>query len=279
MSAQQQLFPAPVLHRSGEGPFNCEPKTSRGVRWRLSDTPTFISRARKIHGEIYDYSLVSYVDSQTKVTIVCPQHGIFLQKPNDHLNGIRCPHRGHRLERNREKFLKKVASLHNNKYNYSQVQYIDLRSKIAVTCPAHGLFEQQAGRHLAGQGCPVCAKEAAGCPWRRSRWVAMQANRVAKLYVVQLSNDSEVFYKAGITFLSVKQRFKPSTCPYSVKVLAVFGSLNAARIHALEASVKKTFKAIKYLPAREFAGCTECFSNAAPLISFLTNQAGIEQLQ
>lgn len=53
-------------------------------------TEEFIEKARKIHGNKYDYSKVVYVNSQTKVCIICPIHGEFWQRPNDHLNGYGC---------------------------------------------------------------------------------------------------------------------------------------------------------------------------------------------
>ena len=51
----------------------------------------FIKRAKLIHGNKYDYSLVNYIDSKSPVKIICPFHGIFEQKPNNHLNKHNCP--------------------------------------------------------------------------------------------------------------------------------------------------------------------------------------------
>ena len=45
----------------------------------------------KTHGDRYDYSMVSYRDSQSKVAIECNEHGIFWQKPNNHIMGNGCP--------------------------------------------------------------------------------------------------------------------------------------------------------------------------------------------
>lgn len=56
------------------------------------NTEIFISKARQVHGDKFDYSKVNYVNSQTKVTIICPIHGEFEQKPNNHLNGQGCIH-------------------------------------------------------------------------------------------------------------------------------------------------------------------------------------------
>ena len=45
----------------------------------------FITKARLVHGDKYDYSKVVYVDSNTKVCIIDPEYGEFWQKPIDHL--------------------------------------------------------------------------------------------------------------------------------------------------------------------------------------------------
>jgi len=51
----------------------------------------FINKARKIHGDKYDYSKVDYVNYQTKVCIICSKHGEFWQQPSNHLQGNGCP--------------------------------------------------------------------------------------------------------------------------------------------------------------------------------------------
>ena len=51
---------------------------------------SFVEKAIKVHGDKYDYSLVNYVDSKTKVKIVCNEHGIFEQTPSNHIQGSKC---------------------------------------------------------------------------------------------------------------------------------------------------------------------------------------------
>ena len=41
---------------------------------------------------IYDYSKVEYVNYETKVCIICPEHGEFWQTPHGHLLGCGCPY-------------------------------------------------------------------------------------------------------------------------------------------------------------------------------------------
>lgn len=53
-------------------------------------TNEFITKAKKVHGDFYDYSKVEYINAHTNVCIICPIHGDFLQTPNSHLRGCGC---------------------------------------------------------------------------------------------------------------------------------------------------------------------------------------------
>ena len=59
-----------------------------------SSVNVFIEKARQIHGNLYDYSFVNYIDNQTKVKILDNETGdIFWQTPNSHLTGSGNPKR------------------------------------------------------------------------------------------------------------------------------------------------------------------------------------------
>lgn len=64
-------------------------------------------------------------------------------------------------------YIERATEKHNGKYNYSNVIYTGKRNKIDIICPIHGLFKQNAGHHLRGQGCPECGKEYAS-EWRQN---------------------------------------------------------------------------------------------------------------
>lgn len=74
----------PVSHLQGQG---CPKCANKNVT-----TKDFIEKAKRIHGERYDYSKTEYKNSSTKIKIICPTHGIFLQEPSSHLNGRGCPY-------------------------------------------------------------------------------------------------------------------------------------------------------------------------------------------
>lgn len=127
----------------------------------------FILKANNLHGNRYDYSLVNYIDSKTKITIKCPKHGVFQQIPSDHLQGKGCrsckiEEASKRLRMGRDEFIRRASFVHNNKYNYSKVDYKNGHDYIIVNCLIHGDFRQRAESHLRGYGCPSCANIARG---------------------------------------------------------------------------------------------------------------------
>lgn len=124
-------------------------------------TDIFIKRAKEIHGERYDYSLVDYVNAKTRIKIICTEHGIFEQIPYNHLSGKGCKECGH-IEngRNRsitlEKFLEKARKIHSDTYDYSKSKVENYKTKIEIICKIHGSFFQTPANHLSGKGCKEC---------------------------------------------------------------------------------------------------------------------------
>lgn len=122
----------------------------------------FITRAKEVHGDKYDYSKVRYVNSQIKVCIICPEHGEFWQKPNKHLRGRGCRkcadlETAKRLSSTTEKFVACAREIHGDKYDYSKVEYKDSKTKVCIICPEHGEFKQRPNSHLRGCGCLKCS--------------------------------------------------------------------------------------------------------------------------
>jgi hypothetical protein len=63
---------------------------------------------------------------------------------------------------NAQNFVERAIKKHNGKYDYSKVVIqTGSKDKVAIICPTHGVFMQQAGSHLQGCGCPKCASESA----------------------------------------------------------------------------------------------------------------------
>ena len=113
----------------------------------------FLDRCRKIHGDRYDYSKTIYKNQQSKVIIICYKHGEFEQLPYAHLNHQGCSKCVRLNKPTIDEFINKSNKIHNNKYNYSKVNYINTKKKIIIICLEHGEFLQSPDAHLSGQGC------------------------------------------------------------------------------------------------------------------------------
>lgn len=124
----------------------------------------FIDKSTKIHNNKYDYSKVIFVKSNIKVCIICPEHGEFWQTPKDHLTGRGCLKCG-RLStikhktKTKEQFINEANEVHEHRYEYPKVNYVNYKTKVCVTCTKHGDFMISPGHHLSGEGCPKCAIE------------------------------------------------------------------------------------------------------------------------
>ena len=123
---------------------------------KYSTTDEFIKKAKKIHGDKYDYSHVKYVDADSKVCIICSKHGEFWQVARTHLSGSGCPICAGRRKMRTSDFIDKARFVHGNKYDYSKAEYKGNSEKICIICPEHGEFWQIAANHLNGRGCPKC---------------------------------------------------------------------------------------------------------------------------
>lgn len=141
-------------HLQGQGCPKCG-KISASEKIRCSQED-FIEKAKKAHGEKYDYRNVRYINNHTKVCIICPEHGEFWQLPSNHLNGCGCPRCSGKARKSTEEFVSDAKKVHGNKYDYSKVEYINNSTKVCIICPEHGEFWQTPNKHLRGDGCPIC---------------------------------------------------------------------------------------------------------------------------
>ena len=137
-------------HLSGQGCPMCNYE-------QKSNKTNFIKKAKKIHGNKYDYSLVRYKNNHTKVKILCHIHGIFKQIPNNHISKKQgCPKCNNESKRlSQTDFIERSKNIHNNKYTY-QHDFKTTRENVSILCPSHGEFTTTASIHLQGYGCPKC---------------------------------------------------------------------------------------------------------------------------
>lgn len=147
----------PPNHLIGHGCHEC------GGNKRLT-LKRFIERAAKAHSGRYDYSRVKLQNVETKVEIICPDHGPFLQRPMSHLRGFGCNRCGRvetakKLGHSRDRFVEDAQQSHGQRYDYSNVEYVNALTNVTIICPDHGPFDQKPANHIRGIGCPRCGDE------------------------------------------------------------------------------------------------------------------------
>lgn len=119
-------------------------------------TEEWIKRAKKVHGEKYNYTKVNYINQNTNVEIICPIHGKFKQMAALHVQGCGCPKCNGGIKMTKDDFIEKAQKIHNNKYDYIKFNYINAKTEGVIVCPIHGDFLQTPDAHLRGEGCPKC---------------------------------------------------------------------------------------------------------------------------
>lgn len=123
-------------------------------------TEEWITRAQSVHGDKYDYNLVEYVDSKTKVKIICREHGVFLQTPNSHISKYGCASCSHpNKTKTTQEFILDAVKIHGDIYDYNLVVYHSNKVKVPILCNTCNIvFKQTPKDHLRGCGCSNCNK-------------------------------------------------------------------------------------------------------------------------
>lgn len=169
----------------------------------------FVEKAKNSHGNRYDYSKVTTRDEKGRVTIVCKEHGEFNQNYSNHQNGAGCPSckavtTGNNKRSNKQDWINACSDFHSNKYDYSNVDYKNNRTKVEIICPTHGAFYQTPGHHLNGRGCKACGDENTG-----------ELKRLSREDFISKSNEVHGYlYKYDETVYSISRSRVVVTCKH-----------------------------------------------------------------
>lgn len=139
----------PKMHLKGQGCRACA--NSLPVT-----TKEFIRRARREHGNRYDYSKVQVHGINRKVIIACERHGEFLQSPDDHMRGRGCARCSPNAPMPFKEFVEKANKIHAGAYSYVMIDPNRVGARATIVCPHHGQFLQRPVDHLRGHGCAMC---------------------------------------------------------------------------------------------------------------------------
>lgn len=135
----------------------------------------FKAAATKVHGTKYRYHKAVYTRAHEKVEVVCPAHGSFMVSPANHIHKKSgCPtckgaNSSANLRMTQEQFLRRAKAKHGDRYDYTKTKYCGQNGNVTIRCiKCDHTFRQEGGSHLAGRGCPICARIAIGNALRKS---------------------------------------------------------------------------------------------------------------
>lgn len=126
----------------------------------------YLEKANATHNNKYKYSnWPDNVKATDVVDIECPTHGRFSQRVNDHIRGHGCNRCARETtsiknQKGLDHFLMRCQTVHENRYDYTNIPSdVKLKDVVSIGCPEHGMFDQVLDCHLAGSGCPLCARD------------------------------------------------------------------------------------------------------------------------
>lgn len=216
-------------------------------------TENFISRARIVHGDKYNYSKSIYATASSKLIIICREHGEFTQTPHGHLGGKGCVKCGGKKVFDTNSFISKAIEVHGERYDYSRSEYKNAKAEILIICKDHGPFMQEPIGHISGRGCPSCAK-----------------------YGFDKSKNGFVYFLHGDGFIKVGITNKPSQRIKQLKSATPFHFNLIAKVKTTGAEAMRIEKYYhkKYESAglTGFDGATEWLKYSPELMSEIMNE-------
>lgn len=186
----------------------------------------WINKFQYIHGDKYDYSLITEENYKNdKIPIICKIHGIFYQTKRDHSIGKGCrkcnatSHHGSKKELihnhipnhdiigkpyitkiTKDIFLDRCKEKYNDRFDYSNINYVNRTTLVKIICKKHGEFEVTPKQHLNSCGCPGCCKEnrAKGRTLSKEYWLNECYKKHGNKY-----DYSKVNYNNGNTIVEI----------------------------------------------------------------------------
>lgn len=124
----------------------------------------YINKANIKHNGFYDYSKVTFVKRDDRITIICPIHGEFTLTARNHLDGAICPQckkeqlHQKNVDALKTRFFNQCQKLYGGFYDYTKSIFERREDNIIVICPIHGEFTINVKSHMEGAICPQCRK-------------------------------------------------------------------------------------------------------------------------
>ena len=190
----------PKYHYLGGGCYTCGLDSIK-QKLRITEEE-FILRSEEIHNNKYKYDDMKYINQDTEINIICPEHGIFSQLPSYHIRGSGCIKCSGTYLFTEQEVIKKFLDIHGDKYDYSNINYINCNTSVSIRCKLHNMeFKQLPHLHYKGcTACKTCIKDkiSATCIERYGVEHPMQVSEIAE------QNSKNAFSKKYYTLPSGK---------------------------------------------------------------------------
>lgn len=225
------------------GYWNCSPSTH--VDKRKSGCPScggskpktsedFVGDAVRIHGDLYDYTKVEYVNSHTRVTIVCKTHGPFTQTPTSHLSGAgcrKCSITANFLRVRDESLLsikKKLFDKNGSAVSIVDESFKNINEEADFVCELHGKFRRLVNSALHKKfSCAQCFYES-----EKSN-ILDQDEAEKRIFSMLLDND---FWVESFKYEGKKNTILELNCPKHGKWEANWSSVTRSRANCPKCS-------------------------------------------
>jgi hypothetical protein len=161
-SEHGKFFQTSTSHLRGSGCSKCGIESSAEKQRKSPEE--FLKQIKIVHGDKYDFSKTQYKGASEKVIVTCPKHGDFKVTAHHLLDGAGCPkcareNTGKANSLTQDEFINKSNLVHDDKYDYSKVEYDGINNRVKIICPIHGEFLQTPHAHMSGSGCQKCGFE------------------------------------------------------------------------------------------------------------------------
>ncbi len=280
-SAHGSFFQSPNSHLTkGAGCPRC-------ARKHYLTQEIFLDKAKQVHGERYDYSLItSYPGYDVPLQIICKIHGMFLQSARCHiLSKHGCPKcgcetNGRNKRLSTSTFIKQATRVHGEKYNYSKTEYVTSNKKVEIICRNHGSFMQRPDAHVSKKrGCLKCANEQKGKNsvggYHAGYFQTHPEKKTlpAYLYIVEMICGTDNFIKVGVTINTIKQRYSRTGAggKHIQKRTLLLKPMPLYEAVTLESRILTDLKEYKYFPNYIFDGRTECLKNKPEVLATIAS--------
>lgn len=147
--------------------------TKRNIPTEEEKTNKFIKKAKEKFGDsIVALDETKFIDYNTKLKIGCKKHGVVEVIPKHFLydnKGFCEECEKEKVKENGIEFIRKAKKLYGNSVIYDEVDYVNSKTKVKLTCSKHGVFYMTPNLHLRGESCPKCGHESTRLKLSRTR--------------------------------------------------------------------------------------------------------------